>query len=74
MCAIQSNGTKPRAGPNDTPKQAIMFKSRCDGWIDTNGGEGKAGSPEENQDSGGPAISQIHHVLLFPQTITNLQN
>jgi len=64
---------KPRAGPGDMPKQAPTFSSRCDGWIDANDSEGKAESPEEGQDGGGRAISEVHLVLLLPQTITNLQ-
>ncbi len=56
------------------PKQAPAFNSQCDGRIDANDGEGKAGSLEEGQDGGGQAISEVHHVLLLPQTITNLQS
>ncbi len=54
-------------------KQAPAFSSQCDGQIDANNGEGKVGSPEEGQDSGGWAISKVHLVLFFPQTITNSQ-
>jgi hypothetical protein len=43
------------------------------GKISANGGKGKVGSIEENQDSGGRTISKVHPELLLPQTITNSQ-
>jgi len=55
------------------PKQTSAFSNQCNGRINANNGEGKAGSLEEGQDGGGQAISEVHPALLLPQTITNLQ-
>jgi hypothetical protein len=73
VCATRSDETEPRAGPSDTPKQVPVFNNRCNGQIDANDGEGKAGSFKKGQDGGGRAISKVHLTLLLPQTITNSQ-